>query len=307
VLGFAAIAVPFFAVALLMAGPNALYEQLIWFPLVGTRQFRGLPGPEVMFGQPTSAVLSVPLLIIPRIAIVLAVARLTLIAARREWDTNQTRLLGLVVFAALCQLQTFGRADVEHFAQAATPALLLFAVWFPGDQPNPAHFGSLAGITAACLVIGLVGQRLHPDAPGYDRTILSASAWVRDATDRDDRIFVGLTSHRFTVNNPLIIYYLSDRGPGVHDALFNPGVTNTDWGQTRMVADLERTATPYLVLDRVAAGRSEPSNDSRIQGSTLLDEFIRANYHVVCDLGTLVIQSRNDLIRSTPACPVLQP
>ena len=306
-LGFAMIAIPFVALALATTDPGALFEQLIWYPLIGPRQFRGLPGPEGAVGQPTAALLSVPLLLLPRIAIALGVVRLALITAQGRRDPRLTGLLGLVVFAALCQLQTLARADLEHFSQAATPALLLFAVWFPDGRPSLARFSALTAITAGCVVVGLIGHRLHPDASGYDRTLVATSAWVRAATDPDDRIFVGLTSHRYTVRNPLIVYYLADRGPGVRDTLFNPGVTNTHWGQTRMVGDLERTAAPYLVLDRPSAGLSEPSNDSRIPGSTLLDEYIGANYHTVCDLGGLIIQARNDLLRPVPPCPVIEP
>ena len=157
------------------------------------------------------------------------------------------------------------------------------------------------------MVVGLIGHRLQPDAYGYDRTLVATSDWVRAATDPGDRIFVGLTSHRYTVRNPIIVYYLADRGPGVRDTLFNPGVTNTDQVQTRMVSDLERTVVPYLVLDRPSAGLSEPYNDSRIPGSTLLDTYIAAKYHTVCDLGSLVIQARNDLLRQVPPCPAVVP
>ncbi len=313
-LGFAMIAIPFAAIALATTPLSSLFEQLIWYPLVGPRQFRGIPGPEVAVGQPAAALLSIPLLILPRIAIALGIVKLALSAVRMRRDPRLDRgdprltgLLGLVVFAALSLLQTLGRADLEHFSQAATPALLLFAAWFPAARPGLARFGALAAITAASVVVGLIGHRLHPDASGYDKTLVATSDWVRAATDRDDRIFVGLTSHRYTVLNPLIVYYLADRGPGVHDTMFNPGVTNTDWGQTRMIGDLERTAAPYLVLDRPTATLSEPSNDSSIPGSTLLDEYIAANYHTVCDLGGLVIQARNNPARVAPPCPAVVP
>ena len=306
-LGFALIAIPFLAFALATTAPSALVEQLIWFPLVGTRQFRSLPGLEVSFGQPTAALLSVPLLLVPRVAIAIGASRLALITAQGKRDPRLAGSLALVVFAASCQLQTLGRADVEHFSQAATPGLLLFALWFSTARPNLVRFSALTTITAAAVVVGLVGHRLHPDTSGYDRTLIATSDWVRAATNPEDRIFVGLTSHRYTFRNPLIMYYLADRGPGVRDTLFNPGVTNTVWGQTRMVGDLERTATPYLVLDRPTSGQSEPYNDSRLPGSTMLDEYITAHYHTVCDLGSLVIQARNDLLRHAPPCPAVEP
>jgi hypothetical protein len=306
-LGFAVIALPAIVFAVATTGVDPLIEQLIWFPLIGTRQFRALPGPEALLGQPLAALLEIPLLILPRMAIALAVARVVWLRVRRQPEATELGLVGLIVFATLCQLQTLGRADAEHFSQAVTPAILLLAIWFRDARPNLARFAALAGITATCLVVGLVGHGLHTAGAGYARTVIAASDWVHAATTRDERIFVGLTSHRFTVNDPLIVYYLADRTPAVRDDLFNPGVTNTDWGQTRMVADLQRTLPPYLVLDRPAADYRESSNDSRFPGSTLLDTYLAANYHVVCDMGAFVIQGRNDLDRPAPPCPAPEP
>ena len=309
-LGFAVVAVPVVAIAVVTTAPSALFEQLIWFPVIGTRLFRGLPGPEAVYGRSIAAMLIVPLLILPRLAIILAAVRLAATVVRRRTFTRQLGppgLLGFVVFAGLCQLQTVARGDAYHLVQAATPAILLFAVWFPDPRPNIARFAALGLIATACLLVGILGHRLHPDVPGYDRVHVAASDWVHAATNRDERIFVGLTSHRFTMRNPLIVYYLADRAPGVRDAMFNPGVTNTDWGQTRMADDLERTKAPYLVLDRPSADDSEASNESSVPGSTLLDDYIAANYHTVCDLGILVIQERNGHARGSPPCPAVEP
>jgi hypothetical protein len=302
-LGFGVIAVPFVVFALATTSPGALFEQLIWYPIVGPREFRGLASPEAALGAPTSALLSLPLVILPRLAIALGIVGLAIHRAQHSVSPGANGLLGVVVFALLCQLQTLGRADFEHYAQAATPALLLFAIWFPEGRPTLARFAALATVTAACVVVGSIGHRLHADPSTYDRTLVETSAWVRAATDPDDPIFVGLTAHRFTVLNPLIVYYLADRRPGVHDTMFNPGVTNTDWGQTRMVADLDRTATPYLVLDRTMANVHESTENGGIPGSTLLDDYLAANYHTVCDVGAFVIEARNGLTRAAPPCP----
>jgi hypothetical protein len=301
--GFAVIAVPFAAVALATTPPSDLVEQLIWFPLVGTQQFRSLPGLAAAIGEPTATLLTLPILILPRLAILLSTVRITVLIARGERDQGQAALIGFTLFAALCQLQTLGRADMEHFAQAATAGILLYAIWFPPGRLSPVRFGALTFVTASCVLMGSLGGRLHIASPGYDHSLVVAGDWLRAATERDEPVFVGLTSHRFTVRNPLIVYYLADRKPGVRDAMFNPGITNTDGGQARMVSDLATTRPPYIVLDRTAANTQEPSNDSSIPGSTRLDEYIASAYHPICDLRYIVIQARNDLGPTPPACP----
>lgn len=308
--GFALIAGPFVIAALLTTGLGSLVEQLIWYPLVGPRQFRALPGPEAIVGQPTAAILSVPLLLIPRLAIVLAAARLALARVRDKPIAHLSGVLGLPVFATLCQLQTLGRADLEHYAQAATPAILLLAIWYREARPSLGRFAGLATVVAMCVAVGLLSSRYLGSAnqSAEERAILASSTWIRQATARDEPIFVGLSSHRYTVMNPLLVYYLSDRRAGVRDAMFNPGVTNTDWGQTRMVSDLDASRTTYLVLDRSTADLHEEFNDSRFPGSTRLDTYIATHFHVLCDLEPLLIMVRNGADEGdSPACPALAP
>ena len=300
-IGFAVIAIPFIACLVATTPVAALVEQLVWYPIVGPRQFRGLVDPGIAIGQTAATLLTLPLILIPRLAIVLAIIRLAREAVQRRWSAASTGLLGLVAFAAACQLQTLGRGDFEHFAQAAAPAILSLSVWFPSARMGASRFAVLAGTVAGCVVVGLVGHRFHADS-AYDHNLRAASAWIRSATRTDERIFVGLTSNRYTIANPLIVYYLADRAPGVRDTMFNPGVTNTDWGQARMVADLASSDTPFLVLDRVFAEQHEMTPDGRTPGSTRLDEYIGAHYRAICDMGTLVIMARND--RPEPSrCP----
>jgi hypothetical protein len=109
------------------------------------------------------------------------------------------------------------------------------------------------------------------------------------------------------VTNPLVVYYLADRKPAVHDTMFNPGVTNTDWGQTRMIADLERSNPPYIVLEQLAGGLGEPTNDSRLPGSALLDDYLGARYLRICDVANLVIEARAGSSRVAPPCPLVEP
>jgi len=47
-MGFAVIAVPTAAILLATTSITDLYEQVIWYPIVGPRQFRGLPSQEII-------------------------------------------------------------------------------------------------------------------------------------------------------------------------------------------------------------------------------------------------------------------
>ena len=181
--GFTVVAVPFIVVALATTAPDAIYEQLIWFPIVGNRQFRSVSGIEVAFGPVVTAALNITLVWLPRLAIVVAGGRLAVQAARRSWDSKATGLLALTAFAALCQLQTSGRADAEHFAQAATPAILVWSVWFAGPRISLARIGVLAGITTASVVIGVARHQFHQetaikDRAIYDRVHVAASDYI---------------------------------------------------------------------------------------------------------------------------------
>jgi hypothetical protein len=305
-IGFLAIAVPFIAFVIATVPIDAAIEQLVWFPLVGTEEFRGVPGPSVFYGDVLGTTLSVPLILLPRIAILLAAGRCIWLVRDQAPRGDVLRLGALTLFAALCQMQTLGRADAEHLAQAATPALVLYAVWFPAERLSPIRFAALLGISACCLLATILVQPLRNDFGGYNEAHIATSAWVRAATTPDEPLFVGLTSNRYTLVNPLLVYYLADRRPAVRDTMYNPGVTNTDRVQQRMVDDLHASSPPFLVLDDPMSQRFEASNDSRIPGSTILDEYIRSAYHPVCQ-GILVIEARNDLDRPLPPCPDTTP
>lgn len=201
--GFALIAVPFAAAAVLTTDTASLIEQLIWYPLVGPRQFRGLPGPEAVIGQPAAVMLSVPLLFVPRLAILGATVRLLVARANGTRVPDARQIVVVIVFAFLSQLQTLGRADIEHFAQAATPAILLLALLYRETRAGLPRFTAVAAVVATALVVGLLSVKfLDGSGPSEeDGGVLAASAWIREATTRDEPIFVGLTSHRYTMND----------------------------------------------------------------------------------------------------------
>jgi hypothetical protein len=268
-----------------------LTRQLLWYPLVGQRRYHDTPLPAAL--DATGFHLRGLLELQAHLAAPLIVA----LAGLAIWRRPGTRpeLLPLECFAALCLLQDVSATDVWHLGQALPPVLLLLGVWlFPAQRP---FSWTVAALTVP-LALPLIALMIHDGAwkgpfPAYNRQVEAAARLVRAATAPDEPIFVGEAHHRFTFTNPLIVYYLADRPAGVRDTLFLPGMTNTARIQRRMVADLARSRTRYLVLDERFADVFQPSNDSRIPGATVLDQYVEANFEVVDDLGDIRVMRRH--------------
>jgi hypothetical protein len=161
------------------------------------------------------------------------------------------------------------------------------------------RLGAFAGLALTCVLCLILGSfsllrvergSMTPSEAGFIagvRTLLAS-------TSRDEPVFVALTSNRFTLLNPMLAYYLADRRSGAWAAMDNPGITNTDAVQQRTVDELRATKTEVIYLDHDWADASEPTNDSAIPGSTILDAYIGATYITVCDYGSARIVATPD-------------
>ena len=306
--GFAIVAVPVVAVAVLTTPAADLVEQLIWYPLVGPRQFRGVPLPEIQSAAILACVIATA--VVPKLLILLAAARILM-------DRDARRpLIAMTVLAALSQLQTFGRADLFHEAQASVPAYLLMG-WLARSSSMPIEgalspqgrlrrilvIGAATSACALAIVVGALSVRLSQ--PGLltpnERELMAGIRTIVANTTRDEPIFVGLIDHRITFVNDVLAYYLADRRAGVRVAMFNPGVTNTDVGQAAMVEQLRQSGTGLLLLNGHFAYIYEPTNESAILGSTILDQFIASNYVEACRFGEVRILATVDRAASV-AC-----
>jgi hypothetical protein len=224
-------------------------------------------------------------------------------------------VVALILFAALTQLQTVGRSDYYHQASVAALGLAVLATaWSPstalrhrpGVVTRSANLAIFAFAVVSALSAILFGSlswfRIERGiASPHEANLIAAAATVRANTDPTDPIFVGLTNHRYTILNDMIVYYLADRAAGTWGTMFNPGVTNTDTTQRRMVAELERSRTPLLVLDARDADAFEPTNESAIAGSQVLDDYIASAYRRACQFGTISVLARID-DRSSITC-----
>ena len=59
-----------------------------------------------------------------------------------------------------------------------------------------------------------------------------------------------------------------------------------------MVAELDRNAPPYIVLDSEFENFNEPNDSSRSSGVTLLDDYIRSKYRQVERFDEMTIWQR---------------
>lgn len=292
--GFGLCVAPIALVLIVFVPLDSLVEQLVWYPLVGPRLFRGVSSLDQMMPVSIAAPLTVVLAIMPRIAIASGILR-GLIARRRD-------LVAIAVFAALCQLQTLGRADLAHLAVAIPPAVVLIAANLPVSR-RPALLG-IAVVTPPLFAVAVVFMAMAvAGSTPKDLALQRAVAVTREATDRDTPVFVALATNRYTIGNATLAYYLTDRPPGSRWTLFNPGVTNTDETQSLIVADLEATGTDVLILDVWGAEWFETSNDSRIPGSTILDRYLDDHFRTWCDFGAYRVAVRTSW-NPDASCPI---
>jgi hypothetical protein len=287
--GAATVFAPVALIFLILVPLPAVVSQLIWYPLVGTQEFRRLPGPTlggVFEGQnPVDwTVYYVPVFLILGVI------------ARRLWTGSiPAAIVGLAVLAAMSRLQVVGRADSTHAAEVFTPGLLLVVYVVGPPSTFPRRLGTAL---AGTLLLGIAALPLlwlvTPPDP-YDRVLTEAASIVRSRTLPDEPIFVGEVINTRVYDNPMFVYFLADRPTGVRDSLYNPGVTTTAATQQRMVDDLAAHRVRYLVLDVRYAGCYETANQSRLPGSTILDTTIARDYRVVANFGAVVVMAARDI------------
>jgi hypothetical protein len=218
-------------------------------------------------------------------AVVGSLISLIAVSIRIRRDPNvsrHTRLLAMATLFAMATLpQALQRTDYEHTAfgvpivlaalmfatgrRLAGPALVLALLpWFV----TPPEFARLDAARDNWL------QR--DDARFITRDRQKISAFLQRETQPSEAIFVGCESHRRTLASSLDIYYLAQRPGATRYMQFDPGTVTSAEGQKEMIADLKRTH-PRIVLRDPHCVWDEP-NASRIEGASLLDEYLADRY-----------------------------
>ena len=133
-------------------------------------------------------------------------------------------------------------------------------------------------------------------APGQRHLYRELTSFVRHNVPPGEPIHVGLWRHDAVVVSDQRFHYLCDRPPATRYHELHPGVTDREDVQREMLADLEaeqvrcailwRFGWPDELLDRLRDRRVERIPEC---GSTLLDDYFRAEFEPVLEEGEFVV------------------
>ena len=241
-LGATVVVVPVSVLFLLIVPISDLVQQLVWYPLVGPREFRGLAGPSLSSILDPNQVLAWLLYWPPLVIIGLAIVKV--------WRTRTLPAPygALLILAILCRLQTLGRADEIHTAESMVPAVLLLAYVLPRPQRSIERVGLAVG---AAVVMALAALPLTMvAAPGnpYDQALDAAVSVVRANTQPDEPIFVGEIQNLHTLRESAdrVLPGRPPAGGAGHDVQprghEHRGHANADGGRSR----IEPRPVPHL-------------------------------------------------------------
>jgi hypothetical protein len=140
---------------------------------------------------------------------------------------------------------------------------------------------------------GTLGIRVAPRQRHLYRELTS---FVRQNVPPGEPIHVGLWRHDTVVVSDMRFHYLCDRPPATRYHELHPGVTDREDVQREMLADLEakqvrcailwRFGWPDELLDRIRDRRVERIPQC---GSTLLDDYFRAEFEPVLEEGEFTL------------------
>jgi hypothetical protein len=116
----------------------------------------------------------------------------------------------------------------------------------------------------ACLEIG--------------KDIADSVRYVQTITTPEDYLFVGTGRHDKIFVNNIIFYFLAKRRPATKWHHFDPGLQTSAAIQREMIAELEATRPPVIVLDRGFDSIQEPNGSAQSSQIVLLDEYLHAKY-----------------------------
>lgn len=311
--------VPVFA----LAGPSRVSSDLYFDQVRYTMPARVLPLPPLFeLGKATWSPVPMPafLRLVTPAAVLLTLmgpvlALGALLFPRASGSEDRASLTWLAALSVAVLPQMLGRTDTYHAIFAVTPALIACGLWVLGGPARPwrpIRALALAGVSAAVLYLPI---RNHAGGGAYSppvtnradlaragRTPVSDArrrvlSFVRKYTQRDDPIYVGLTDHRWTFKSEMDLYFLADRVGATRYMQFDPNLNNREDVQRQTIAELEQSQAKVAIL--LDFKNPKEPNESRNQGSALLDQYLRSNYQVKGRADRLVM-----MLRKPAAAPV---
>jgi len=199
------------------------------------------------------------------------------------------------------------------------PAIILFGllVSTATDRLRAKHKGRfmlIVNLTALILLAIAVGPKaklllLHIKQPGpeldldrargcYDQTEFTqaqraAIKYISERTGPDERIFVGNLRHDRIVTNDIMFYFLSERDSATMYHELHPGLATTREIQEKIIDDIKRHDTRYVVLWAEDEKTVEQNESNKPSGVSALDNFIQENFKAVRGFDSYMILYRH--------------
>jgi hypothetical protein len=242
----------------------------------------------------------------------LAVAR-----ARRGPPTNGVVAASLTALAVAVLPQALGRSDWFHGLCVVAPGALLAGALpytFRARQGWPvATPALLLGVAVLAFGARALQEYYPPTGPlfptiddgEHDGSPLTHGiadvfaeprrrlrAFLATVAAAGEPIFAGNSDHALLAVNEVDLFFVIDHPSATRYLQFDPGIVTREEVQREMVADLEKKKTRIAILS-VNHRWTEPCNESSKRGSTFLDDYLRANYHVVRTIGPYEVRLRD--------------
>ncbi|HLG85794.1 MAG TPA: hypothetical protein VKZ79_01195 [Alphaproteobacteria bacterium] len=220
----------------------------------------------------------------------------------------------LIVFALV--LKGWWRQGVALRIAAFALGLVIFLPSANGMKQEIGHSYRVGDRSIAqwlAIRAGLISARAAPacvEAPNTGIAQISPD-YVRianfiDAFSRpDERILVAVDHHDRLGWNAASLYFIARRLPETRWAQFDPGLQTRADIQSAMIDELDHGSVRWVVQDGEIAPPDEPNESSLSSGVTLLDDYLKKNYHPVAYAGkvSLLLKNGETLQRIAPGSP----
>jgi hypothetical protein len=246
---------------------------------------------------------NLPFYIFPLVLVTGAVTSVISIK-RKKNDSKAYGVLLISFIGIFCFNQARIRSDVVHLLPVALTGILLapillntlsrtlsLSIW--QNRVVYVLFIIVFGITLSkqfsvikmllSRTNGYVVETVNPDIERARYSIINSdlkdtTAYIKNNTAKNEKIYVGVKNHDQFVFNDVIIYFLAERNSATRYHVLNPGVHTTLKVQKEVVGELKNNATRLIVL--VPRNWHEPNLSNVDSQIDLLDNYIAANYEL---------------------------
>lgn len=314
IVGIAAICVPAAIYFFVYAGPQKLWEYLVYYPVCVYGHYSKLNYPVFPLTLPVcwdAIYYFSPLFIVAGFG-------LTLIR-RLRGDAALYSLLGIFNLNGLCR-----RPDPIHVTASFLCALVISVCLWHQTSVKFEFFRRWQALFIAVLLFIFAAPAVQYHARLIDaaqhgrfhfefeqargvkplpqsqqelerwKNYEKAIQYVRGHTGAQDKIFVSSIRHdRFCFGDPTF-YFLSGRASATSYFSPYPGWTTREKIQAKMILELEASRPRVAVLREYLAGCcDEPNDTSLANGSVILDTYLKGHYHEAAVFGGDHILVRN--------------